>query len=200
MTAEKKFNIRKLTYLAILTSIVIVLQFAGSFIRLSPTFSISLVLVPIVLGVALCDTLSGAWLGFIFGCMVFASGDATLFLQINPFGTIITVLLKGILCGLLAGITYKMVSKFNKYVGIIVAAIVCPLVNTGIFLLGCRLFFFETISSWAAGEGVGAIAYMFLFLVGGNFLFELLFNIVLSPAILKLVNIAEKGYDNIKRK
>ena len=200
MTAEKKFNIRKLTYLAILTSIVIVLQFAGSFIRLSPTFSISLVLVPIVLGVALCDTLSGAWLGFIFGCMVFSSGDATLFLQINPFGTIITVLLKGILCGLLAGITYKMVSKFNKYVGIIVAAIVCPLVNTGIFLLGCRLFFFETISSWAAGEGVGAIAYMFLFLVGGNFLFELLFNIVLSPAILKLVNIAEKGYDNIKRK
>lgn len=199
MTETKKIDIRKLTYLAILTAIVIVLQFAGSFIRLSPTFSISLVLVPIVLGVALCGMGAGAWLGFMFGCMVLASGDATLFLQLNPFGTVVTVLAKGILCGLLAGIAYKYVAKLNKYVGVVVAAVVCPVVNTGIFLLGSRLFFYEDIKAWAGGEGVSAVAYMFLFLVGGNFLFELLFNIVLSPAIVKLVNLAEKGFENIKK-
>ena len=30
-------------------------------------------------------------------------------------------------------------------------------------------------------------------LVGGNFLFEVLFNIVLSPVILRLINIGRKG-------
>ncbi len=190
---SSKLDTKKLTYLAILTAIVVVLQFAGSFIRLG-LFSVSLVLVPIVLGVALCGIGAGAWLGTAFATTVFISGDAALFLQINPAGTIVTVLLKGILCGAVAGLVYKYVSKLNKYVGVVLSAIVCPIVNTGIFLIGCRLFFFESIKEWASAEGTGAFTYMILFLVGANFLFELLFNIVLCPAILKLVNMAEKGF------
>ena len=191
--ADKKssIDIKKLTFLGVLTAIVVVLQLAGSFIRFG-TFSISLVLVPIVIGVAICGKGAGAWLGLVFGLMVFASGDATLFLQIHPFGTVVTVLLKGILCGLLAGLAYDLVAKLNRYVAVLVAALVCPLVNTGIFLIGSRLFFYETISSWASDKGVGVVAYMFLFLVGGNFLFELLFNLVLSPAVVRIVDIIEK--------
>ena len=82
---------RKLTGIAIFTAIVIVLQLLGSFIRFGP-FSISLVLIPIVVGAAMYGTAAGAWLGFIFGLVVLLSGDAAAFLGVNALGTIITVI------------------------------------------------------------------------------------------------------------
>jgi len=195
--SKKKNQIRQLTYLAILTAIVVALQFAGSFIRLG-TFSISLVLVPIVIGVAVCNFAAGAWLGAAFGITVFLSGDASFFFSLNPFGTIVTVMLKGILCGLIAGIVYKVLSKVNQYFAIFVSAVVCPVVNTGIFLIGCRIFFWDFIISSANENSVSPVAFLFLFLIGGNFIFELLFNIVLCPTILKIVNLVDHTRNNGK--
>ncbi len=185
-------DIRKLTYLAMLTALVVVLQFAGSFIRFG-TFSISLVLVPIVVGAAICGSLSGAWLGLVFGIIVLVSGDAAPFLAIDPFGTVVTVILKGTLAGLVSGLVYKLFENKNKYVAVFSSAIVCPIVNTGIFLLGCLVFFMDTISEWAAGLGFASAGeYMILGLAGGNFLFELLINICLGPIIVTLINLAPK--------
>ena len=67
------------------------------------------------------------------------------FLTINAIGTIITVLAKGTLCGFCAGLVYDLFKEKNKYFAVFAAAIVCPMVNTGIFLVGCFVFFFETI-------------------------------------------------------
>ena len=50
-----------------------VLQFAGSAIRLGP-FSISLVLILIVLGAALYGWGMGCWLGLVFGAVVLLWG------------------------------------------------------------------------------------------------------------------------------
>ena len=92
-----KEQIVKITYLALLTALVFVLQlFAGS-IRVGGMFSISLVLFPIVLGSALVGPLGGAWLGLVFALAVFYTGDAAAFLVVNPFGTIVTVVCKGVL-------------------------------------------------------------------------------------------------------
>ena len=56
------------------------------------------------------------------------------------------------------------------------------------------LFFFETIQSWGMDAGFsGAIEYMFLGLAGGNFLFELAFNLVLSPVIVRLLRIRARS-------
>lgn len=190
MTMKNSLDIRKLTYLAMLTALVVVLQFAGSFIRFG-AFSISLVLVPIVVGAAICGPIAGGWLGFIFGVIVLASGDAAAFLTIDPFGTIVTVIVKGTLAGLISGLVYKIVDKWNNYAAVISSAIVCPIVNTGIFLLGCLVFFMDTITEWAAGAGyASAGTYMILGLAGGNFLFELLFNLFLGPVIVTLIKIA----------
>lgn len=178
---------------AVLTALVVILQFLGAFIKLGP-FSISLVLVPIVIGCATCGVSIGAWLGLVFGITVLISGDAAAFLAVNVIGTVITVLLKGALCGLLAGVVYKALEQKNRYLAVILAAIVCPLVNTGVFLLGCLVFFLSTIKEWAMGFGFGenVAQYMIFGLVGGNFLVELAMNIVLSPAIVRLLNIREK--------
>ncbi len=173
---------------AILTALVIVLQILGSFIRFG-MFSISLVLVPIVIGASKCGVKVGTWLGFVFGMAVLLSGDAAAFLAVNVAGTIITVLLKGIACGLAAGLTYKLLEKKNIYVAVIAAAVVCPVVNTGVFLLGSVVFFMETIGEWGAALGFeSAVEYMFLGLVGGNFFFELGSNIILSPVVVRLLN------------
>jgi uncharacterized membrane protein len=149
-------------------------------------------LIPIVVGAALYGVWAGAWLGFVFGVVVLLSGDAGAFLAVNVLGTILTVLLKGTLCGLCAGLVYKALSKW-QLPAVVAAAVTAPVVNTGVFLLGCLLFFMPTITAWgqAAGfENVGR--YMILGLAGGNFLFELLFNIVLSPVVVRLIKIGKK--------
>lgn len=185
----KKMTTKEMVLAAILTAIVVVLQFLGSTIKVGP-FSITTVLVPIVIGAATCGVGVGAWLGFVFGLIVLWSGDAAPFMAVNVVGTIITVLAKGTLCGLLSGVVYKALSKMNKHVAVIGAAIVCPIVNTGVFALGCFLFFMETITQWAGGGN--AVQYIFAGMIGFNFLVEILVNIVLSPVIVRLLNAREK--------
>lgn len=191
---KQKTNTLTLAYGAILTALIFVLQLVGASIRFG-TFSISLVLIPIVLGAALCGKTIGAWLGFIFGVAVLVSGDAALFYAINPMGTVITVLAKGTACGYLAGLTYDLLCKKNKWLGTFGSALICPVVNTGVFLVGCLVFFYPTMVQWARGEfGGNAITYMLLGLVGFNFLLELAVNLILCPLLVRLIHIVEKQF------
>lgn len=191
---------RELTYklvgTALLTAIVVVLQLVGGAIKFG-TFSISLVLMPIVVGAALFGIWSGAWLGLVFGLMVLATGDAALFLGINVPGTIITVLAKGVLAGLAAGAIYKLLEKKNKIVATLLASIASPVVNTGVFLIGCAVFFMDTMKEWA-GDGP-VFVYMIVGLVGINFVLELAINLVLNPVIVQIVDIGKKSFSGRTR-
>lgn len=193
----KQMSAKTLVMGAVMTALVIILQYLGSFIKLGP-FSISLVLIPIVIGTATCGKGIGAWLGFVFGIIVLLSGDAAAFFTVNAPGTIITVLLKGTACGFISGLAYECMYKLlkgNSYFSTVAAAIVCPTVNTGIFLLGCLVFFMDTITGWAeaAGLGGGVAHYMIFGLVGGNFLVELAINIIFSPIIVRIINVVKKS-------
>jgi len=180
--------------LAMLTAITIGFQFLGGFIKFG-TFSITAVMVPLVIGAVMYGPWAGAYLGGVFGVAVFLTGDPAPFLAVNIPGTIITVMLKGILAGFAAGLIYKALEKCNRYAAGIAAAIVCPVVNTGIFLLCGCIFFLDTLKGWGAVEGYnGVVAYMFLGLVGFNFLFELLLNVVLSPVIVRIIDIGKKKF------
>ena len=184
----KKVSTKTLVIGAALTAVVIVLQLMGAFIRFG-MFQISLVLAPIVIGAAIGGVGLGTWLGFVFGMVVLLNGDAQSFLAIDVFGTIVTVLLKGTLSGLGAALVYKLFEKKNKYLAVILAAIACPVINTGVFLLGCFVFFMEAIKEWAGGGEL--VSYFIMGLGIINFPVELIFNIILSPAILRLLNIKE---------
>ena len=189
MTKKQQISTKQMTLGALLTAMVVVLQLLGSFIRFG-TFSVSLVLVPLVIGAATCGPIIATWLGLSFGVTVLMSGDAALFLSIHAPGTILTVLLKGILCAFAAAVVYKLLERINLYVAVVVAAVVCPVINTGVFLIGCRLFFWETITEWGNGAGFANTAvYALLGLIGANFLFEVAFNLLLSPIIVRLLKI-----------
>jgi len=194
MDKTKKLNTRRLVELALLTAIVIVLQIAAIMMRpLFPAFTISLVLMPIVIGAALCGTLAGGWLGLAFGLAVLISGDAAPFLAVNVPGTLLVVLLKGLFAGLAAGFMYKLFEKKSKTVGAIVAAVSCPIVNTGVFIIGSYIFFLPTLTEWAEGFGfANATAYIFLGVAGINFLVELGINLVLCPIIVRLIQYNQK--------
>lgn len=196
MLEKRRMSTEKMVMGAILTALVVVLQFVALAYRalfpLAP-FTITLVLVPIVLGAALCDTRIAGWLGFVFGVVVLAT-DAGAFLAISVPATILVVLLKGTLAGVCAGLVYRLFEKKNRYLATVLAALVSPVVNTGVFLIGCRLFFFETIKSWGLAGGYdNALAYMILGLVGINFLIEVGINMLLAPVIVRIVNIRKKG-------
>lgn len=193
-TSEKMSGTQKLTLLALMTAIVVVLQLLGSFIRFGG-FSVSLVLVPIVLGAAILGVGAGAWLGLVFGVTVLVSGDAAAFFSISALGTVVTVLGKGVLAGLAAGAVYRLLAEKSKLAATVAAAVVCPVVNTGIFFLGCVTFFLDAISEIAAGQGQNVFAFIIFVYIGGNFLFELLFNVVLAPVILRLVAVGRKMID-----
>ena len=150
----------------LLAAIAAVLQLVGSAIRLGP-FSVSLVLIPIVPGAALYGWGMGCWLGLVFGAVVLLLGDAGLFLAADPGGTIVTVLSKGIACGAAAGLCCRWLHPRYPRLSILLSALAAPLVNTGVFLLGCRLFFIPLIHQWAQQAGyASAGAYLMVGMVG----------------------------------
>lgn len=190
----KKGNTRTLVGIALLTAVVVVLQLLGSFIRFG-TFSVSLVLIPIAVGAALYGWIAGAWLGLAFGITVLVSGDASVFLVVHPLATVFVVLAKGTLAGLISGAVYKAFEKRSTFFATIAAAVVCPLVNTGVFLIGCYFFFMDVVQGIANSIGFQGSVYTYLIVgfVGLNFLFELLFNIVLSPTVVRIIKLGKKS-------
>ena len=187
-----KTKTQNMVGVGLFTTIVVVLQFLGGGIKFG-MFAISLVLVPIVVGSAIYGWKAGAWLGFAFGAAVLLSGDAAAFLVIDPLPTVLIVLVKGTACGLVAGLVYQLIAKANSSIAVFAAAVTCPVVNTGIFLLGCWLFFMETLEGWAAAMGFqNAAEYMIFGLVGINFLIEIGVNLVLAPVVVRLIKIGKK--------
>ena len=176
-------KIKRMVGLAIMTAIVVVLQLLGSFIHFGPV-SISLVLIPIVVGAAIYGPAAGAYLGFVFSVVVLCQPDTSFFYGISVFGTVITVIVKGLLAGWLSGMIYNLVAGKNQLVAVFLAAVVCPIVNTGIFALGCRLFFWSEFVEMSGGD---AVKFLFTVMIGFNFLAELATNLVCSPAIVRVL-------------
>ncbi|MBO7304946.1 MAG: ECF transporter S component [Clostridia bacterium] len=177
MQTKTSFNIKKLTYLAMLTALIILLQLViapliGAATGLSP----SLVLIPIVLGVASCGIGAGAWLGAVFSFIVMFDPTTVPFLEFNPILTVLLVFVKGVGAALIAGLLFKLLQKRNKYLAVIVAAISAPIANTGIFVIGCLLFF-------RALTGVG----IYSLFITVNFALEVIVNAVFVPVVYHLL-------------
>ena len=183
-----RYNTQKLALLALFTAIVAVLQMLGVAIHFG-VFAVSLVGVPIIIGGALMGPFAGAWLGLVFGITVLISGDAALFFAWNPAATVAIVLLKGTLAGLAAAVVYQLIPKKHNFLAVLAAAVVFPLVNTGVFFLGCMLFLVEDCVKFAANKGFEASGpvVLLVFVIGFNFFFELGLDLVLSGVIDRLI-------------
>ncbi|MBQ2273699.1 MAG: ECF transporter S component [Clostridia bacterium] len=193
MQKVKQTSVQTMVMGAILTALVILLQCLATYTTFFGPFSTAIGLIPIVIGAAKCGPKVSAWLGLVFGAVVLLTGGGALFFAFNIPGTIITVLAKGIACGLAAGLVYKLLEKVNFYLAVVAAAVVCPVVNTGVFLLGCAVFFLPHAEGIASAVGLTVSGMeVFFALAMANFLFEVGMNLVLSPIIVRVLNIAKK--------
>lgn len=202
---------KRLVGLALFTAIIVVLQVIATFVRFGP-FSITLTLIPIVVGAALYGAGAGAYLGGVFGvvvliaCITGADAGGFILWSANPLLTAVLCLAKGILAGGVAGLLFTAVAKQrashsahpekarvtssgHMYLGVVLAAVAAPIVNTGIFLLGMVFFFNDILITWAGGTPL--ISYVIIGLTGVNFLIELIINIVLCPVVARIIKLGK---------
>jgi len=191
--SSKRMSTETLVMGALMTALVVVFQCVATYTTFFGPFSTAIGLIPIIIGAVMCGPLIGAWLGLIFGVVVLVTGGANLFLAFSVHGAIITVLVKGALCGFVSGLVNKLLKNVNRDVAAIAASVACPIVNTGIFLLGCVLFFMPYADSIAEAIAMDVTGMdLFLALATGNFLFELGMCIILSPIVVRILNIKRK--------
>ena len=191
-----KSKIKQMTAVALLMALVVVLQLLSGVIPPVGGFTISLVLIPIVLGAAMYGPKVGALLGATFGIVVVIGcisgtdvGGAMVF-QANPILCILVVLGKGILAGFSAGSVYHLLKVRNGQLAMFVAAAICPIVNTGTFIACMATFFMDVLTAWAGGGAV--LGYVLSGLVLCNFIPELIINLLFSTAGQRIVHMIEK--------
>lgn len=196
---KKFFSAKNIAYLAVLIALVIVLQVFASAIPVGGGATLNFSLVPIVLGAILLGPVAGAFLGFACGLVVLIqvivlSGNAfyAAIWTNSPVVTTFTCLLKTTVAGLLAGLAYRSVSKKNSLAAVFLSSAIVPIVNTGLFILGC-LCMTGTIADFGGGlAGADILVFILVGLVSFNFFIEFAINLVLAPAIHRVVLIVEK--------
>lgn len=189
-------NVKKMTGVALLMALVVVLQLLGGMIPPVGGFTISLVLIPIVMGAALYGPQTGALLGAAFGVVVVIGcisgtdvGGAMVF-QANPILCVLVVVGKGILAGFLSGVVYAALKQKNSTLAMVLASAVCPVVNTGTFVLCMAAFFMDVLSVWAGGSNV--LGYILSGLMLCNFVPELVINLIFSGAGARILKSLDK--------
>lgn len=197
MKNGKYFSAKRITGLAVLLALVIVLQLIGGYLKIGGT-SLSFVLVPIVLGGMLYGMWAGAFLGFAFGLITLLFGitgadyfTAVLFEE-QPFATALLCLGKGTAAGLCAGAVYKLLQSKNDYAATFTSAVAAPVTNTGLFIIGSLLLLKGTLETHFVAEGSTIIYFLFIGCAGINFLVELAINLILAPQLYRVIGIVDK--------
>ena len=194
-------KINRMVGVALLAAVVVVLQLLAGMLKIGP-FSITLTLIPIVIGAAFYGPTAGAILGAVFSLVVYincvngADTGGNLIYVANPVMCFVVVMAKGTLSGLCAGLVYRLVMKGHdsakrSTLAALLAGITAPVVNTGLFCVGMLLFFRETLVAWAAGTEL--LNYIIFTLTGVNFLIEFGINVVFNPAITTIINAVKKS-------
>lgn len=184
-----KKKIKTLTEIAIFSALIVLLQVLATSINFG-SFPITLTLIPIIVAGCVYGELVGAFLGFVFGAvvsiMVVTGADpsgATMF-SAHPIITVATCLLKGILAGYLSALAYKRLKVKNEKLRVVIAAAICPVVNTLILYISLMIFFDTSLKAL-----IGAF-------ISINFVIELLINVLLAPGLTGLILRNKKRYEN----
>ena len=192
---SKFFTTKNVVYLAILTTLLVVLNLLGTVFKI--VTNVNLTLIPIVVGALTLGIKGGFILGLISGLMTFIFGVTGLdpftnflFTQ-HPVLTFLTCTVKIVAAAVLGAFVYKLLKDKNKYVATFVASAVVPVVNTLIFILGALLMS-DTISVFANAEGVSVIYFLVIICAGINFLIELGINLLVAPAIHTVIRVVDK--------
>ena len=177
-------KIKRITGVGVMLALTIALQIASSYIKFG-TVEIALGLIPMILGACIYGPYAGLLLGCAQGVVILLS-PATLaaFMPVNPVATVLLCLLKTGLAGFASGWIYRLLSKKNSLLGVGVASIASPIINTGTYILGVLIFFLEVYGNSVSALIVGTLTI--------NFLIEVIVMAILIPVFERILKIYGK--------
>ncbi len=199
MKKRNYFTAKRITGLAVLLALVIVLQMFGGYFKIGAT-TLSFVLVPIVLAGLLYGPIEGGVLGFAFGLVVIIQGASgtdlftMILLQDHPVWTVLLCVVKGTAAGVLSGLAYRLLQKKNGYAAVYTASAVAPIVNTGLFILGSLCFLQDSLKGAFVPDGQTVVYFLVIGCAGINFLVELAINLVLAPVLCRVLQVLGKKF------
>ena len=167
---NKNVRIKNMVGIAIFAAVVIVLQLFSNYVTFGPV-SITLALIPIVVGAVVYGPLAGFILGAVGGLLVFVAPiTISLFWPYGVFVTFLVCILKMAIAGLVAGLIYKFLYKLNKVVAVTLASICVPIINTGLFAIAAYTMYYGLLEE-LNDTGKSVAIYLFLYFIGFNFLY-----------------------------
>lgn len=185
----------RLAEIALLAALIAVLQWLGGLLTGMLPVQLSFTLIPIVIGGALFGPAAGAVLGGVFGLLtiygvVTGGGLFGLLFQQNPWLIILICMLKSTAAGWVGGAIATFCRRKNReFLGVVLAAAAVPVVNTGIFCLGMFCFQPQLVEAFGNPD---VIYIIFIGLAGFNFLVEFAINLIVAPAMERIVRAVRK--------
>ncbi|HIU49581.1 MAG TPA: ECF transporter S component [Candidatus Limousia pullorum] len=192
---EKQIPLKSVMGLAVFALIIVVMAFTPAGFLKTGNLEASFLVVPVAIGAILLGPTNGAVLGLVMGVVSFAqcfgaSDMGSALFGVSAINTFLLCVIPRVICGWMAGVFYDLLSKIDKtgFVPQIAAAVVCPLFNFILFMLGLSLLFGQTpyllnLQTQMNASGIG-----FYFALGGmNLLYELLASLVLTTGISTLI-------------
>jgi len=188
---NRKSQIKTLVVLAILIAITILMAFTPvGYLRIGPV-SISFLMIPVAIGAIAKGPLAGALIGTVFGITSFVQcfgmdAFGTYLASKNIFFTFIMCIVCRALAGFLAGLVYKILSKFAKNMPLrsSITGLCAALFNTVLFVGALILLFGKTTVGEATNidPSIGIIA-LFATIVGFNAIFEAIASFLITGAV-----------------
>ena len=197
MAKKSFFSAKNVTMVAVLLALVIVLQAFGGSISIG-TVQLNFTLIPIVLGAILLGPWVGGFLGLACGVVVFIQvvlGLVPFYVLIwtnDPFVTTLTCLVKTTLAGWVAGIVFQALKKKNETLGIFLASGIVPMINTGVFIVGCLLMTDSVYTMAGSGNVFTVLGFILVSIVTFNFFIELAVNVLVAPALHTVYSVVGK--------
>ena len=199
---KQQFTAKNIAYFGVLIALEIVLQLWGSSISIGGGATLNFSLIPIVLGAMLLGPFAGGLLGLISGVMILVAviqglnGPVFLYLfNEQPAVISLICLLKTTVAGAVAGLLYMLINKKNKHVAVFVASLSVPVINTGLFILGC-LCMPGAMQSAMLEFGLDTYSSVFSLIIFGfvtfNFFIEFAINLICAPGLYTVVRVVEK--------
>ena len=190
---------KKLTYFAVLTALTVVLQLLGNTVRIG-IVTLNFSLIPIVLAAIILGVWYGTALGAVTGLIILfncgilgADGFTDVLFATDPVIITLVCVLKTALAGTCSALLFKWIKKYNGFAATVVAAGIVPVVNSGLFIIGMLLIIPSLRAAGFILEGASAFATIVIGFVGLNFVFEFALNIIVAPALFRVINIIDRS-------
>lgn len=192
---KNKPNVRRMTELALLMAIVVLMAFTPlGYLNTPWGLQITFIVIPVAVGSVVLGPGAGAFLGLVFGVTsfinAFQSAIGTMMLSVSVPATMIGCIFPRVLVGLIPGLIYRGIKnvRWLRAISVSICCMLTPILNTVFFMVTGWLLFsgmwleIATSAGYSGSTGLGLLGFM-LASVAVNGIAEAIASLVLGTAV-----------------